>query len=238
MYHVKLEQFEGPFPLLLELIEKNKLDITQLSLAKVADDYLEYIEQNQHVSLANLSEFLYVASQLILLKSKALLPLFEFTQEEEEEIGNLEERLKEYQRFKKAAQQVSEMYYSHRICFSKDEENITMIAFTPPDLNAYDLRNLFCKVLESVPQKEQLAQEIVEEVVSLEDKINHLKRTMEKRISFAFHETVKDAKDKIDVIVTFLAMLEMVKQKIVLVTQDDLFGEIKLERPTAALADN
>jgi len=85
MYNVKLENFEGPLNLLLELIEKRELDITQLSLAKVADDYLEFIEREGEIDLANLSEFLLIASQLILLKSKALLPVFELTKEEEEE---------------------------------------------------------------------------------------------------------------------------------------------------------
>lgn len=229
-YQLKTENFEGPFPLLLELIEKDKLDITTLSLSRVADDYLAYIENNQQVNLANLSEFLYIASQLILLKSKALLPLFEFTQEEEEEIGNLEERLREYQRYKKAAGFLITALRQKLAFFSKDEEKSLAVIFTPPKINGYDLRKLYIKVLDQIPKHEELAQEVVQEVISLEEKISHLHETLEKRIQVAFHETIADAKDKIDVIVTFLALLEMVKQKVVSVQQDDLFGTIMMER--------
>lgn len=236
MYNVKTDQFEGPFPLLLELIEKEELDITKLSLAKVADDYLEFIEQNHGVSLANLSEFLLVASQLILLKSKALLPLFEFTKEEEEEIEDLEQRLREYQRFKKAAVTLSDNYYKREICYAKGEEDLSLIVFAPPKIGALDLKKLYVKVLDQIPQKEEMAQQVMQEVISLEDKIHHLRRSLEKRITMAFHETIKDAKDKIDVIVTFLAMLEMVKQKVVHVSQNDLFGEITIKKYSESLS--
>ncbi|MDR3559569.1 MAG: segregation/condensation protein A, partial [Candidatus Pacebacteria bacterium] len=75
MYRIKLDKFEGPLELLLELIEKDKMDVTELSLAKVADEYLEYIKNNESINLAHLAEFLSVASKLILIKSRALLPM-------------------------------------------------------------------------------------------------------------------------------------------------------------------
>ena len=86
MYHVRLEQFEGPLPLLLSLIEKEKLDVTRLALAALADQYLDHIENEGDVPLPHLSQFLAVASRLLLLKSRALLPILSFTEEEEREI--------------------------------------------------------------------------------------------------------------------------------------------------------
>lgn len=216
--------------MLLEMIEKQKLDITRLSLAQIADDYLEYVEKSGSVELSNLSEFLNIASQLILIKSKALLPLFEFSKEEEEEISDLEERLKVYQKFKKASENLVSMALEKRRHFSKDEENFSYSFFSPPNLKKQDLRKIFCSVLDQVPTKEELAQQVMEEVVSLEEKMAHLKNSLQQRVKLAFEEAVKDASDKIDVIVTFLAMLEMIKQKAIMVKQDKLFDRILIEK--------
>ena len=102
----KLEKFEGPLDLLLELIEKEELQITELSLAHVADQYLEHIKNNSNIHLENLAEFLSVASKLILIKSRALLPILEFSQEEEAEIKDLAKQLEEYKKFKEAARRM------------------------------------------------------------------------------------------------------------------------------------
>ncbi len=228
-YKIKTEQFEGPLDLLLELIEKEKLDITRLSIATVADDFLKFIENNTEINLANLSEFLLTASQLILIKSKALLPLFEFTQEEEEEIVDLEERLLEYKRFKDASSKVGELFCSSMKCFSrKEEKDIDFKKFVDPKMNGKNLLNLYKRVIINIPQEEKMIERVMEKVVSLEDKMVELKTSLEKRMKVAFADTIKNATGKVDVIVTFLAMLEMVKQRSIAVEQADLFGDILL----------
>ena len=130
-YRFKLEKFEGPLDLLLELIEKEELRITELSLAKVADQYLEYIKNNENIHLENLSDFLSVASKLILIKSRALLPVLQFTDEEEGEIQDLARQLEEYKRFKEASQVLSrledesgKLYY--RQAFQMDPRELTL----------------------------------------------------------------------------------------------------------------
>lgn len=228
-YKIKTEQFEGPLGLLLELIEKEKLDITRISIAKVADDFLCFIENNKEINLSNFSEFLLTASQLVLIKSKALLPLFEFTKEEEEEIADLEERLLEYKKFKDLSRKIGELYLSSNRCFSKKEEKgIELIKFTDPNLTGLDLLNLYQKVISEIPQEEQIAKKVLERVVSLEEKMVELKKSLEKRMRVAFKETIKSASTKIEVIVTFLAMLEMIKQRSVSVKQEEIFGDILL----------
>lgn len=235
MYQVKTKQFEGPLSLLLDLIERQKMDITELSITQVADDFLEYIEDRNKIDLAGLSEFLAIASQLILLKSKALLPLFEFTKEEEEEIEDLEARLKEYQRFKLISEKVNIQFASPKISFSKEEEKKLIYSkFSPPGISTENLHEIFISILQEIPTKQELQQQIVEEIVSLEDKIIHLKATIESRMKIAFHETVDQAGDKIDVVMTFLAMLEMIKQKVITVQQTELFGEIIMARSNSS----
>lgn len=230
-YQVKLQQFEGPLPLLLELIEKEKLDITTVSLAQVADDFLAYIEQGKNINLANLSEFLLIASHLILIKSKALLPFFEFTKEEEEDIEDLEARLREYRRFKKASKQLGEDWMKQNISFAKSESKIQPIKTTMPDIMPDDLWAMTLSVVEeNEKEQKEMAEETWENVISLEERITELRNTIVKRAKVSFSETVKEAKSKMEVVVSFLAILEMLKQKFVTVKQDKAFGEIFIEK--------
>jgi len=230
MFQIKTKQFEGPLHLLLELIEDEKLDITRVSLAHVADDFLAHIDKEKGIDLGSLSEFLLISSQLILLKSKALLPLFEFTEEEEEELEDLQYRLIEYQKFQKISKEIGKMRELNNISFSRDEERRISAAFIPQDISLKQLNETYLKILQEIPSSEDLAEHVMEEVVSLEEKIGQLKSTIEKRMKIAFHETIEKAESKIDVVVTFLAMLEMIKQKVVSVQQTELFGDIIIKK--------
>lgn len=229
-YQVKLQQFEGPLPLLLELIEKQKLDITTVSLAQVADDFLGHLENKQNINLANLSEFLLIASHLILIKSKALLPFFEFTKEEEEDIEDLEERLREYRRFKKAASELGENWMKQTISFSKTEEKIKIMKTEVPDISLDDLFDLATAVIEKNEKEEEIEEEVLEVAVSLEEKITDLRNAILKRAKISFNEIIKNSKNKIEVVVSFLAVLEMMKQKFVTAKQDSSFGDILIEK--------
>lgn len=229
-YHFKLDKFEGPLELLLSLIEEEKLNITELSLARVADQYLEYIKDNKNIQLDNLAEFLSVASKLILVKSRALLPMLEFTQEEEEEIKDLTLQLAEYKKFKEASLVLGKIAEAGKICYSRDGfSGIKSIFYPPEDVNVFDLKKYFQAVLMEIPIIEKLEEEIVREVMTLEEKINDLQNVLRQRIETSFTDLTANAKDKIDVILSFLAMLEMVKQRIIDVDQGELFKEIKMK---------
>ena len=137
---VRLQQFEGPLDLLLQLIEKEKLDIAEIALSNVADQYLEHLNNTQDIHPSNLAEFLYVASKLILIKSKALLPVLEFTEEEEEDIAELQMRLKEYRRFKEAAKKIHTIYNNPKKMISRESYSGFNQVFCPPeDLKAKNL---------------------------------------------------------------------------------------------------
>ncbi|MDP1834213.1 MAG: segregation/condensation protein A [Candidatus Moranbacteria bacterium] len=232
-YNVKIEKFEGPMDLLLELIEKEKLNITELSLAHVADQYLEHIRANADIKLENLAEFLSVAAKLILIKSRALLPLLQFTEEEEEEIKDLAKQLEEYKKFKEASIILGKLAEAGRISYARPGyAGVQAIFYPPEDINAYDLRKYFQLVLAEIPIVEQLDEEVVREVITLEEKINDLQNTLRQRIEMSFSELTIGATEKIDVILSFLAMLEMVKQRIIDVEQGELFQEIRLKNKT------
>jgi len=234
-YSVKTDKFEGPLELLLELIEKEKLNITELSLAHVADQYLEHIQNNQEIKLENLVDFLSVAAKLILIKSRALLPILKFTEEEEEEIKDLAKQLEEYKKFKEASLRLGKMAETGRISHSRSGySGIKSFFYPPEDMNIYDFRKYFQTVLNEIPIIEKLEEEIVREVVTLEEKINDLQNFMRQKVEASFTEITSQATDKIDVILSFLAMLEMVKQRIVEVDQQELFQEIKVSIKNAS----
>lgn len=234
MYQVRLEKFEGPMNLLLELIEKEKMDVTELSLAKVSDQYLEYIRSNDKIHLENLADFLSVASKLILIKSRALLPTLKFSEEEEDEIQDLAKQLAEFKKFKDISVKLGELAHSDKICYSRAGFlGVGPVFYPPQNINAYDLKNSFLKLLSEIPILEKLQEEVVSEVITLEEKIGELEIKLRKKLETSFSELVSKSENKIDVIVSFLAMLEMIKQRIIEVEQEDLFKDIKLKHITS-----
>jgi segregation and condensation protein A len=229
-YSIKLEQFEGPLDLLLSLIETEKLDVTFLSLAKITDQYLEYIESKENISLESLADFLTVAAKLILIKSKSLLPILELSAEEEGEIKDLEKQLAEYKKFKEASQGLGNIFKKNRKSFSRDNFLGMKVFFCPPkDINSFDLKIIFSRILSEIPVMEKLEEEIVREVITLEQKLSHLQNFIREKMETSFADIASTAGDKIEVIISFLAMLELIKQRIINVEQGGTFQEIKLK---------
>ena len=175
-YAVRLEQFEGPLELLLQLIEKEKLDVTRVSLASVADQFLDYIGRQGDVPLSHLASFLSVASRLLLLKSRALLPLLEFTEDEEESIEDLEWQLKEYRRFREASQGLALLFARPTSAYPRESFlGAKSVFYPPPLLTVETLKETFQTVLGEIPLLEKLEEETIEEVVTLEEKMLELR---------------------------------------------------------------
>lgn len=231
VYHVRLPQFEGPLDLLLSLIEKEKLDITELSLAQVTDQYLSSIRQEKNLSLAHLGDFLSVAAQLILIKSRALLPTLSVTEEEELSLQDLEERLKWYQRFREASKRMEKILQGKNTAYSRESYLGLRSFFYPPhNLESADLRAAFEAVLGELPVREELPEESLEEVITLEEKIRVFQDELSERVESSFAALTREAVTKVEVIVSFLAILELVKQSFLFAHQPSLFMDIRLKR--------
>jgi len=227
MLAVKEKTFEGPLDLLLNLIEKEKLDISKISLAKITNDYLDKI-QKIDASNKNLADFLVVASKLLYLKSRALLPIL--SPEEEEEIEDLESQLKEYKKFKELSGQFAEIIDKNQRSFEPGTRNSDFNIFLPPlnvDLNY--LMNVLQEALSKVPKVEKVQDKKVEMKVTLEEKLDHLQDIIKKDKKFSFKSVVEKAKSRGEVIITFLALLEMIKRKMVKVEQNKNFADITVE---------
>lgn len=236
MFTVKLEQFDGPLDLLLELIEKEKLEITRISLAKVTDSYLEHLKQNLDISSENLADFLVVAARLILIKSKALLPVLELTPEEKESITDLEERLALYKKFKEISEALGARFDKRQFAFSRQGFEGVKIGFYPPEnIDAGILEKTFSRILAEIPKEQKLSEERLKEVITLEQKITELKKSLEERITVSFKNLTANTRSKTEIIVTFLALLELFKQKIIHFEQKKIFGEIKISRKEDAV---
>jgi segregation and condensation protein A len=231
MYHVRLEQFEGPLPLLLSLIEKEKLDISRLALAMVAEQYLSHIAREREVSLPNLSSFLLIASRLILLKSQALLPILSLTDEETRDAEDLERQLREYRRYKEAALRLGTLFLLGSRSFRREPRQEATGPFVfPRGLSTEDIRDAFARVLENIPFSEEYQEVAIEETLTIEERMAFLESQIARNLEAAFSDIVNESNDRIEVIVSFLALLELIRRKTFEVEQGEIFGEIRFRR--------
>lgn len=229
-YTIKTEVFEGPLGLLLSLIEKRKLFINDISLAVIADDYIEFIRNRGDISVRESSDFVLIASALMLIKSKSLLPNLNLTLEEEKNIDDLEERLKIYKRMRDLSLHIGERF-GKNIMFAKNYSRNTEPIFSPDE--KITSQNVFASIVDvitSIPKKEIVPRKSVVKVVSLEEMIDRLTERIRQSIKMSFRDFSGMGKsEKVHVVVSFLAMLELVKQNVVAVRQTVVFGEIDIE---------
>lgn len=233
-YQLKLEQFEGPLDLLLQLIEDRKLDITRVSLAEVADQYIAFLQAEENTSLDHIADFLVVASRLLLIKSKALLPLLELTKEEEEEIDDLEFRLAEYKRFKDICLRLAAMFAGNRGMVSREAfwgcEDLFRREIPPARVTIVGTHRAFLKVLDEIPDPQKLREKVLKRMISLEERMLQIRRMVMRRAKFSFSQLTSGKKDKVDIIVSFLAVLELVRQSFLDVRQAAPWGEIEFRK--------
>jgi segregation and condensation protein A len=233
VYKVKLEKFEGPLNLLLELIEEQKFDISEVSIARVADDYLEYVRGEDNISLENLADFVNIASKIILIKSRSILPSLEVSEDEEKEIKDLEEQLRLYKKYKEAAQRINSIFSENPKMHAREFLSGISAVFIPPkNFNAYDLKKYYLALIDQIVLPEKIRQEAVQGIVTLEEKIEELQKNLREKIEMSFSDIQDSAANKIEIIVSFLALLELVKQKIIHVEQGELFTDIRIKSET------
>lgn len=232
---VSVEGFEGPLDLLLSLIEKGKFDVSRISLANVTDQYLVRIREGNNIPPEHLADFLVVAATLLLLKSKKLFPELELTEEEEEQVESLEEQLREYQRFRAAAKQFMSLWNEGRVMYArKTYTNIEPSFYPPPSYDIATLSNLIGSVVLNLPKMDVIAEGMVKRIISIEERIKDFQERIGEKAKISFKNMAKSKSSKREVIVSFLALLELVKQKFVSVEQRQEFEDILIERRTNA----
>ncbi len=230
-YQVKLRQFEGPLSLLLELVEKRKLSINEVSLANVTNQYIEYLKTIENFPLEEVSSFVAVASTLLLIKSASLIPTLELSEEETGDIKDLERRLQFYNIIKNAAL-VFGKTFGKNLMFEREAFLGCSFGFLEPKgVTKEKLFSILKQIAANLPQKEILPSAAVKKAVSLEKKIAEIIGRIQRQMEISFSGIFASGKgEKIEIIVSFLAVLELIKRGFIIVEQSTVFDAIKIKK--------
>ena len=238
-YTVELPNFEGPLDILLSLIEKEELDITRIALARVTDQFLAYTKIIEQVHPDELTDFLVIAAKLILIKSEVLLPRPppSIIEEEEEDLGDeLARQLLLYKQFKEIAAHLKQLEAS-------GERHFIRLTYTPPkiepkltpgDLTAQDLLHAAINIL-TIKRPEPIVDEVVSrEVVTIGQRMTHIRQALLHHKQISFQTLMSEHRHRLEVIVTLLAVLELIKRRVIAVEQSDQFGNLMIRQNDAA----
>jgi len=230
---IKLDQFEGPLDLLLHLIRKNEMDIWNIQIAQITDQYLAILDAMQHLNLDVAGEFLVMAATLLHIKSRTLLPAGEEEEEgeedEEDPRAELVRRLLEYKKYKEAAETLEALPLLGRDQFPRggDDPELDHIEDAGFEVvGLFDLVEAFKQVLAGCA--DDAVHEVDLERLSITDRINAILETLVERGGVTFLEMFSEQPDRHEVVVTFLAMLELVKMRLVKLMQNRRYGTIWL----------
>lgn len=227
-FKVKTKKFEGPLELLLELIRKRKLHISEVSLSKVADEFLGYMEKMDKMNVGEASHFVYTASTLILIKSKQLLPFLDLSEEEEEDIDSLEIRLKILSEIQDISSEINNLYGKNVLFGTNPPPRV--VSFAPGgNLNTKNIKDAVLGLVKTLPIPEKEKEAKVRSTVTIEEMIDRLQKRIKGALRMTFSEFSGSKNNKVEVVVGFLALLELMKQGLVLANQDGDDGEIIIE---------
>ena len=245
---VKLQVFEGPLDLLLYLLEKNKVNIYDIPIVEITEQYMEYIREMKRQDLEVLSEFLVMAATLVDIKSRMLLPAPETEEEEEEDPrAELVQQLLEYKMYKCMAYELKDRQMdAGRVMYKKPTIPEEVRAYEPPvdihelisDITLSRLHEIFESIMKKQQDKIDPLRskfgKIEKEEVSLEDKMEDLKKYAAGHRHFSFRGLLTAQSSKVEVIVTFLAILELMKMGTIRISQEHIFDDIQIDSKVAA----
>jgi segregation and condensation protein A len=232
-FSIETQHFQGPLEALLDMIEARKLSITDVSLAEVTDAYLAYVEKLERMPLGETAQFILVASTLLLIKSRTLLPDMTLTEEEKESVDELERRLARYALIRAAAKELRRAWGSAPYRFPRRAPQRPPV-FSPAESSIAAILLAAERMLSLLPKPTALTEAAVAPVLALEEVILRLKDRLRGAIQVRFRELTKSS-DRHETIVYFLAMLELVRSGSASVTQEKLFEDIAIEVEHTAL---
>lgn len=240
---IKVADFEGPFDLLLHLIKKNKMDIYNIEIYKITNQYLRYLDEMKEMNLEITSEFIVIAATLIEIKSKSLLPKVKVEDENEEDIENkLKLRLIEYKQIKAVSSFFKERHINSGEIYSKKPEIIEIEEEKAPkcnedifkNLTLIDLYNIYNNILDTYHNKQNninvVQRKIYTDKYKVEDKMKELLDRFNNANVIEFRSIIKESESKLETVVTFLALLELIKLRVIIAYQEGNFKEILMKR--------
>lgn len=233
-FHIKTESYEGPFELILDLIEKRQLSINELSLAQVTDDYIQHVRGHGTFPMEDAAQFIGIAATLLLIKSKSLIPDLELSSDEEEDMDDLKRRLAEYERVREMMRELSRIF-GKNVMVSAGERAPEVVFAPARDLTLAKLESALADALAALEKEEKLPEARVRPLVTIEEMMDTLLTRVQKAMTISFREFSGTAKEKVEVIVSFLALLELVKEGAVEALQSGSFSDISITNTSSSV---
>lgn len=240
-FEIKTEHYEGPLEVVLDLIEARKLLVNDLALTEITDAFVAHVRSQEAFPVGETAEFIQIAATLLLIKSKSLLPDLSLTAEESADVEDLKRRLEAYAKVREAALELGRLF-GRRVMYPAGERP-PEVRFAPSkDLSAAALAEALSRVLAAREQIEQLPEHMVKPMVTIEEMMDALALRVQKALNLSFKEFApfdsaqgEQAREKrIGIIVSFLALLELVKQGAVAAEQYEPHGDIRISHTTPA----
>ncbi len=235
MYTIKLHDFEGPLDLLLFFIRRDELDIYDIPISRITREFMDYLQYIEELDLEIAGEFIVMAAELMQIKVKMLLPPEPGEAEEEDPRANLVKRLVEYKRFKEVAAKMSKredeqfkVFYRGYYEADPAETDVEHAENLLRDVSLFDLIASFKFAIERMPKK--FVHEIARINVTIDEQIDYILDFFSRRSEATFFELIQEMAEKIRVIVTFLALLELIRAKKIIVRQHDPFADLSIMR--------
>ena len=234
-FTIRTGSFEGPYDLILDLIDKRKLSVNELSLTQVTDDYIAFVRGHEAFPMEEAAQFIGVAATLLLIKSKSLIPELELSMEEEEDVDDLKRRLAMYERVREARTELSRVF-GRKMMVSAGERAPTPMFAPARDLTLQNLSSALAQALTALEKaEEKLPEARVRPLVTIEEMMDTLLSRVQRAMTLSFKEFSAGSAEKVEVIVSFLALLELVKQGAVEAAQHDPFEDIRITNTSAGV---
>ncbi|MFA7314365.1 MAG: segregation/condensation protein A [Candidatus Magasanikbacteria bacterium] len=226
---IQSKEFSGPLDLLLSLIDEKKMEISKLSISAVTEPFLNYLDTLEEIEAEELSDFLVIAARLLLMKSRTLLPQLNT---DEESGVDLDEQLRLYRRFVDASKNLHNIWLDKsRISYGHIEEIVRATEITQPHNFTLELLSQsMVQLLKRLEPVKALPNTYIDKTITIKEKIDKMRAMLKKYKHVNFRDILSDVSSRTEVIVSFLAILELIKQNSVILKQDESFGDIELSR--------
>jgi segregation and condensation protein A len=231
-FSIKTDSYEGPFEMVLDLIEARKLLVNDLALATITEDFIQHIRSQETFPVEETANFIHIAATLILVKSKSLIPDLVLTEEETADIDDLKRRLEAYEKVREATRELARIY-GKAVLLSAGKRAPEPTFAPSRDLTPDGLAEALARVLAAREVVEALPETRVKPLITIEEIMDQLAKRVQSALTLSFKDFTGDKKEKVDVIVSFLALLELVKQGAVAAEQHQLHGDIRINHTAA-----
>lgn len=226
-FSIKTDAYQGPFELLLDLIETRKLLVNDLTLSNITEDFIKHVRAQSDFPVEETANFIQIAATLLLIKSKSLIPDLALTDEETADVEDLKRRLEAYEKVREASRELSRIF--GRTILLPAGDRVPEVSFAPShDLSTNALAEALARVLAAREVVEELPTASVKPLVTIEEMMDRLAKRVQSAMTLSFNEFSGNQKEKIEIIVSFLALLELVKQDAVAAEQYVAHGDISI----------